>query len=629
MDFDVIDTLQPLYTTSKAAVARRKSKRKPKGGKAGNQGVFHGARLDFLGSHLQAFIRLKGTARSQQKAFWQNLYGLYWAKFPWYVPLDKEPEDGDWSEPDLDLQENHELKSKTIELTQARIQTHMRYCRQVSLRANKDIWEPLFNDLRDLAKPHVTICTMANWQLYMSKKADVIREEFDARWPSAGLPPTQSIAFRGSIAHELLAKESDEYRDSLEREIEDMHSAAKEVPEVCLPEPDEEDKQAAQDQIAEVVQPLLEVLRERTGYYLTLFVGIPNVTGPREFKLKLVVAGKTDEEVPMAWHESEGARFKTDVMSSFTRFLSRTAEYKECLELSKDGSGSSTQPRPPRQPDIAVAGNSTGTRTSATAAAGSLPAKKSQPRQTGKNGGRGSKKGQASRKGKALQKSKATEKTRKKRHDMLDESDSPSSSEDESTSSFSGYGSSSGEDLEEERDDEETVSRQDPGPVDMTRIPQEAEMPSAEELGMGSVIAEGLAHLSSDERRRHLRRFLDLSMCDRESLRRDAESAAQQTNGAPISISSLLARANIGTARASQRMPAASPAHELRRSARNQAQQAAAAAPPSVETTAPPSVDAAAPMSVDVAAPPSVETTETRAIDASALPSLVFAMIIL
>ncbi|KAI9056571.1 hypothetical protein FKP32DRAFT_1585928 [Trametes sanguinea] len=634
MDFDVIDTLQPAYPTSKVAAARRKSKRALKGGKAGNQGVFHGARRDFLASHLQTFIALKGSARAQQKSFWQKLYGLYWAKFPWYIPLDKDPDDGDWTEPDLLVQENYKLKSETIEKTQAvrRIQTHMRYSRQVSLRTSRDIWEPLFNDLRDLSKPHVPPRAMATWQLYMSKKPDVIGEEFDARWPSAGLPPAQSLAFRGSIARELLARESDEYRDSLVKEIANMQEAAA----ALAPEPsvfDDVDREAAQDQIAEVVQPLLEVLRERTGYYLTLFVGIPNVTGPREFKLKLVVAGKTDEEEPLAWHESEGNRFKTDVMSSFTRFLSKTAEYKERLERSNG------QPTTSR---VAGTSSSVGAHPSATALNGASKTKASSPpKQTGKSGGRGSKTGRPSSKSKASRprKGKATANTRKKRRNMTDESSSAGSSEDESSeSSFSEYGSSSGEDHVDELDLDDPPQ----DPVGIAPTPREEEMPTAEELGMGPVIADKLARLSSEERCKYLRFFLNLSEHDRESWRHDVESAPVENNGSLVPIPPSPNSAAIRPTPSSPETPEAlpDPPCEPRRSARNHAQGATSTASgglvvsgstttsgrsassmpappssvqasttPSTETHALPSLEGAVPPSVRTAASPSVENT--------------------
>lgn len=44
---------------------------------------------------------------------------------------------------------------------------------------------------------------------------------------------------------------------------------------------------SAQDMIVGVVQPLLELLREYTGFYLTLIAGVPLLSGEQEFKIKM------------------------------------------------------------------------------------------------------------------------------------------------------------------------------------------------------------------------------------------------------------------------------------------------------------------------------------------------------
>lgn len=39
--------------------------------------------------------------------------------------------------------------------------------------------------------------------------------------------------------------------------------------------------------MARIIQPMLDFLRKKTGFYLTLITGIPNEAGPREFQLKV------------------------------------------------------------------------------------------------------------------------------------------------------------------------------------------------------------------------------------------------------------------------------------------------------------------------------------------------------
>ncbi|KAI9056789.1 hypothetical protein FKP32DRAFT_1681955 [Trametes sanguinea] len=476
MDFEAIDALAPVYSTSKPTKQRRKSKRKAKGGKAGNQGTFHGPRHDFLAEYLPAFIKLKGAARAQQKEFWQKLYSAYWQKWPWYVPHDKEPEDGEWPIPDLDNEENVRQKGEVIEQTQAQIQAHLRYQRQVYLRSSKDVWEPLFRDLRDLARPQIPPRAMHPWQLYMSKKPDEISQKFDEEWDAAQLPPNQQLAFRGRIARELLARESDEYRQNLEQEIESMHLAAKSDPPPREPDT-EESIQTAQDQIAGVVQPMLEILRERTGYYFTLFVGVPMVTGPREFKLKLITAGKTAGPYAQAWHESEGDRFKSDVMGSFTRFLTKTPEYAQRLGL--QGGSMPSLPTSSLQSPAAISGPSNPSMllTMPSHQEGTLPAAKT--KSSGKAsssalGVHGRKAGQRQTKRKRRARGKGKQVAAAS--DSENSAESSSDGSDAEMSSFNGDDSSSDE--SEPKADMESQADMDlpspEGPYSLAGVPEES-----------------------------------------------------------------------------------------------------------------------------------------------------------
>ena len=43
----------------------------------------------------------------------------------------------------------------------------------------------------------------------------------------------------------------------------------------------------ARHNLVRVVQPLLDLLRRKTGFYLSLIAGIPNGDGPREFQMKV------------------------------------------------------------------------------------------------------------------------------------------------------------------------------------------------------------------------------------------------------------------------------------------------------------------------------------------------------
>lgn len=109
------------YRSSAATRKNRKERRKKtlKGGKAGNQGIFHGARDALLWKHFPALLDLKGKPQTDADAFWRTLYAEYWSLFPWRLPLDKEPDaEGDWSEPSEMSEEMQAEKAMIIKRTQ-------------------------------------------------------------------------------------------------------------------------------------------------------------------------------------------------------------------------------------------------------------------------------------------------------------------------------------------------------------------------------------------------------------------------------------------------------------------------------------------------------------------------------
>ncbi len=80
----------------------------------------------------------------------------------------------------------------------------------------------------------------------MSKKTERIAEVFRERWPAANLPDTDKLKFRGEIARELLNGETEEYRKTLQEEVDNLHEHDIEAYHASTMPPavdDEEEKQ--------------------------------------------------------------------------------------------------------------------------------------------------------------------------------------------------------------------------------------------------------------------------------------------------------------------------------------------------------------------------------------------------
>ncbi|KAI9061403.1 hypothetical protein FKP32DRAFT_1576114 [Trametes sanguinea] len=513
MDVEIIDALAPKHPNSKPTRDRRRAKRKKKGGKPGNQGTFRGARAAFLSEHLPRFVGLKGSARKAQELFWRDLFGAYWKKWPWQIPMDKEPEDGDWPEPDTELPDILAEKGKVIEQTQKQIQTHMRYQRSVLMREGHNPWAPLLSELEQSAEPSAGHRQINAWQFYMGKKRDEINTVFEEQWPSAGLPPASKLTFRTAIARKLFAEETDEFKAALQAELQDLHAAeeraAEEVPCVVP----EADREAAQDKLAAVVQPLLELLREQTGYYMTLFAGIPNVAGEQEFKMKIITAGKTEGQNPVPWHALEPDRFKSDVVMSFTRFLMKTpgtcntplilTSLTELTEWTQRVAASS------RDPSHAPDG----------AASTTLPAERVRSPQKSSSNAKGKgRQGKGSRAIVASDEDEAEETT-----------DASSESSDEHRSD----GESSDEDEDDADEDGGAPASNELG----LDIPADAVVPTAEELGLGTALQDALAALPEAERRAHLYRISRMSPYDLSTLNNRAQVAEIMNKFSPTPVS--------------------------------------------------------------------------------------------
>ncbi|KAH9845986.1 hypothetical protein C2E23DRAFT_745135 [Lenzites betulinus] len=325
------------YTSSAATRTRRKTKRVKKGGKPGNPGSFSPGRLALFAEHQPEFNSLKKTARTKQNQFWDKFFKIYWLKFPWVLPLKNDPEEDGGELPDEALfsPEEREAKGKTVEDVTQAVKRHMRYVRD-RLQQEDNPWASVLGELGTVhTAPPAAPRQLAPWQLYMSKKAAKIEEVLEERRATEDVSSKEVLALRSAIARDLLAQETKEYRDALQDECRTMRVAEDAAEEARV---QDESAQTARERMTAVVQPLLELLRQHTGMYITLLAGLPLPGGSQ---MKVISAGKTAGPVPVPWHLCDAERFKREVMGSFTMFLSRTQDHNvsKCTTLIHDTEG--------------------------------------------------------------------------------------------------------------------------------------------------------------------------------------------------------------------------------------------------------------------------------------------------
>ncbi|KIM80440.1 hypothetical protein PILCRDRAFT_9622 [Piloderma croceum F 1598] len=154
-----------------------------------------------------------------------------------------------------------------------------------------------------------------------------VSDVFDATWPATGKDHSYTLAFRCDIAKELLAAETDEVRDQLEREGIEHHRKALEEHSVALqakPSDKPEHQQQACDLLATVVQPLLDGIRAYTGYQVWMMAGAPPEAPGGNFVTVVLHSGKTAEAVPRSFAEWDREGFMKNVVKQFTCYLVET-----------------------------------------------------------------------------------------------------------------------------------------------------------------------------------------------------------------------------------------------------------------------------------------------------------------
>ncbi|KAH9899381.1 hypothetical protein C8Q73DRAFT_663108 [Cubamyces lactineus] len=118
--FEATDITRAPTAASMATRNRHKKKRqrKHKGGKRGNPGVFQGARLEFLTAQYPDYHATRGKGRKVSNKYWLALFALYWTQFPWYLPIDKEPNSLDEFQEPEENDDTLAAKKVIIEKTQ-------------------------------------------------------------------------------------------------------------------------------------------------------------------------------------------------------------------------------------------------------------------------------------------------------------------------------------------------------------------------------------------------------------------------------------------------------------------------------------------------------------------------------
>ncbi|KDQ24430.1 hypothetical protein PLEOSDRAFT_1107361 [Pleurotus ostreatus PC15] len=291
--------------------------------KRGNQGDFHGVRLQFLEEHLQAY-QAASKENTVRVWFQDTFFPSYWKSFHWSLPLNKDPSPSDVYPNDA---ENIEMKTATMKATTAKIKSWFNYRRNaLQLNSKKNPWAQWLSQLGKPLdgpprRPHDNQYYMRH-PLYKPK----VTEAFERDWPGSGLAETFRMSFRCKIAEELLRNETVAFQEQLTKEVDARYQADLEQYKQGISITQSEDVQDQEDAIesfAAIVQPLVDGLRAHTGMYVQLMAVAPSADSSAA-KCICLSSGKASNGLDFSGQDAAGFR-------TFTRLFMRWAMVAEGL----------------------------------------------------------------------------------------------------------------------------------------------------------------------------------------------------------------------------------------------------------------------------------------------------------
>ncbi|KAJ7805528.1 hypothetical protein B0H14DRAFT_2611298 [Mycena olivaceomarginata] len=180
-------------------------------------------------------------------------------------------------------------------------------------------------------------------KFYMQREeyAALVEEQFNEKWPLAGLETNFALDFCCKCAKELLDGEEEEVHAELADALDVEHEAA-------MAEYHGRADVMCCTNLVTVVQPFLDGITKLMGFHVTLLAGAGPPQGSERFTLTTLHAGRT---VPIGgvpgqkFSEWDMMGFKKNVLGQFMRYLLETNKHSATREV--PGTGGVTWAAPP------------------------------------------------------------------------------------------------------------------------------------------------------------------------------------------------------------------------------------------------------------------------------------------
>ncbi|KAF8184375.1 hypothetical protein K438DRAFT_1766448 [Mycena galopus ATCC 62051] len=276
--------------------------------KRGQASDFKGARLEFLTSKIPEYLAA-GKRRGKEvktdgfPVFWPQLFAEYWRRFPWDLPLDKEPDPGtgEGEEPAPNTPDD---VFEALGLNMTEEEQEKRGKIQTELKAKVKRWfgrqrpaamgihgNPFFKQLARLRREESESPPKraTDFRFYMRHPdyKEAVAARFEEKYGDE--PKAKHIALRCLVAQEMLAAESDDVKTRVKEECDAEHELEMEAykdSEEGMPSPDADVQRECRENFLSIVQPLLAGLHAYTGLTLNIMGGHINPE-TKQFEIRL------------------------------------------------------------------------------------------------------------------------------------------------------------------------------------------------------------------------------------------------------------------------------------------------------------------------------------------------------
>ncbi|KAF7975994.1 hypothetical protein HWV62_8158 [Athelia sp. TMB] len=279
----------------------------------------------------------------------------YHAVIPWRLPDDEEPPlplpeyNPSLLAPRENLtEEEQQLKSQTIGRRNKAIRRWLKYqARKLTSSFKKTNMDPehnpfaaLLTQLTGLAKPPQR--ARQGWQQFMHERNDdVIGPAVSAAWQKKiadGLEDedANNVSFRAEIARklfkELSVEEQAVYMDNAKKAKEVAMADYKQAVARALSKESRSPalRQQCLDNVASFMGPIMQGLRDMTGYHWLLIGGGPTPRLEGEIGTVHLHAGLNLANVPMHWRQWDETRFNSGVVAFFKEYLNTCFTPEDC-----------------------------------------------------------------------------------------------------------------------------------------------------------------------------------------------------------------------------------------------------------------------------------------------------------